>query len=93
MNSGPQNPSEESKPHQGNVEFFPGGGTVGFYQMTTPSARHGTIYFASAKKPSLFHRMCVRIFLGWIWIDRITPGSGSSDPTICDIPIKDLIKK
>ena len=41
---------------------------VGGYKMTN-DPMNKTFAFMFAKKPSKFHRICTRFFLGWVWED------------------------
>ena len=41
----------------------------GYYKICGESDENN-ILFAFYKKPIWLHRMCSRILLGWVWIDR-----------------------
>lgn len=65
----------------GDARFYPGGPTVGHYRMSAERSE-GTIVFALKSKPRLWHRLMVRLFFGWAWVDEFRPGSGYVEPTI-----------
>ncbi|MDP3939859.1 MAG: hypothetical protein Q8R92_17210 [Deltaproteobacteria bacterium] len=65
----------------GNIVFYPGGGTAGYYRMSG-YARGGSVLFAAHTKPGWLHRVAVKFVLGWNWVDDPQPGSGVKEPTI-----------
>lgn len=49
--------------------FFVRKKTIGGYNITGNSEIENSIILMMTRKPSLFHRMCTKLFLGWTWVD------------------------
>lgn len=43
---------------------------VGGYDITGNGGEANSIILMMTRKPNLFHRVCTRFFLGWVWIDK-----------------------
>lgn len=44
--------------------------SVGCYNINGGKDKTGSIQFIFSHKPSAWHRMWTRFFLGWVWIDN-----------------------
>lgn len=64
----------------GNIVFFPAGDTVGCWHIS--GRRNGDVMFASKRRPNWFRRLMTRLLFGWVWFDKLEPGSGLSEPTL-----------
>jgi hypothetical protein len=45
-------------------------GPVGGYDITGNGGGDNSIMFMMPRKPSRFHRICTKFFLGWVWVDK-----------------------
>lgn len=43
---------------------------VGGYDITGNGGGANSIMFMMVRKPKWFHRMCTKLFLGWVWVDK-----------------------
>lgn len=43
---------------------------AGGYDITGGNGKENSIVFMMVKKPRRFHRMFVKLFLGWSWVDN-----------------------